>query len=131
MKIKEIVSALERFAPLPLQDGFDNAGLQIGLTEYLTNIILMTDKEQIWRRIAEMETPGFFITADIMCEGSSELDGLEVFIKGKITQIQQGITGRKFTFQEGEWRLHLTFFPTNCVVDERYALKNKFIKQRK
>ena len=32
MKIKEIVSALERFAPLPLQDGFDNAGLQIGLT---------------------------------------------------------------------------------------------------
>ena len=58
-------------------------------------------------------------------------DGLEVFIKGKITQIQQGITGRKFTFQEGEWRLHLTFFPTNCVVDERYALKNKFIKQRK
>ncbi len=40
----------------------------------------MTDKEQIWRRIAEMETPVFFITADIMCEGSSELDGLEVFI---------------------------------------------------
>ena len=33
MKIKEIISALERFAPLPLQDGFDNAGLQIGLTE--------------------------------------------------------------------------------------------------
>ena len=33
MKIKELVSALERFAPLPLQDGFDNAGLQIGLTE--------------------------------------------------------------------------------------------------
>ncbi|EJX03968.1 protein belonging to Uncharacterized protein family UPF0135, NIF3, partial [gut metagenome] len=33
MKIKEIISALDRFAPLPLQDGFDNAGLQIGLTE--------------------------------------------------------------------------------------------------
>lgn len=33
MKIKEIVSALEQFAPLPLQDDFDNAGLQIGLTE--------------------------------------------------------------------------------------------------
>lgn len=33
MKIKEIVCALERFAPLPLQDGFDNAGLQVGLTE--------------------------------------------------------------------------------------------------
>jgi len=33
MKIKEIVSALERFAPLPLQDGYDNAGMQIGLTD--------------------------------------------------------------------------------------------------
>jgi dinuclear metal center YbgI/SA1388 family protein len=33
MKIKEIIQALERFAPLPLQDGFDNAGLQVGLTE--------------------------------------------------------------------------------------------------
>ena len=33
MKVKEILNALERFAPLPLQDGFDNSGLQIGLTE--------------------------------------------------------------------------------------------------
>ena len=33
MQIKEVLSALERFAPLPLQDGFDNAGLQIGLTD--------------------------------------------------------------------------------------------------
>ena len=28
-----MVNALERFAPLPLQEGFDNAGLQVGLTE--------------------------------------------------------------------------------------------------
>ena len=33
MKIKEVVSALEQFAPLPLQADYDNAGLQIGLTE--------------------------------------------------------------------------------------------------
>jgi len=45
-----------------------------------------------------------------MCEGSSELDGLEVFIKGKITQIQQGITGRKFTFQEGDGVFISPFF---------------------
>lgn len=32
MKIKEIISALERFAPLPLQESYDNAGLQVGLT---------------------------------------------------------------------------------------------------
>lgn len=33
MKIKEVICALERFAPLPLQESFDNAGLQVGLTE--------------------------------------------------------------------------------------------------
>lgn len=33
MKIIEVVNALERFAPLPLQAGYDNAGMQIGLTE--------------------------------------------------------------------------------------------------
>ena len=41
MKIKEIVSALERFAPLPLQDGFDNAGLQIGLIDAETTGALL------------------------------------------------------------------------------------------
>ena len=33
MKIKEVICALERFAPLPLQEDWDNAGLQVGLTE--------------------------------------------------------------------------------------------------
>ena len=33
MKIKEVLNALERFAPLPLQESWDNAGLQVGLTE--------------------------------------------------------------------------------------------------
>ncbi len=33
VKIKEVLSALEQFAPLPLQESWDNAGLQIGLTE--------------------------------------------------------------------------------------------------
>ena len=33
MKIKEVIAALEQFAPLPLQEDYDNAGLQLGLTE--------------------------------------------------------------------------------------------------
>ena len=33
MKIKQVIEALEQFAPLPLQEGWDNAGLQVGLTE--------------------------------------------------------------------------------------------------
>lgn len=44
MKIKEIVNALERFAPLPLQDDYDNAGLQIGLTDAeVTGALLCLD----------------------------------------------------------------------------------------
>jgi dinuclear metal center YbgI/SA1388 family protein len=33
VKIKEVIAALEQFAPLPLQEDYDNAGLQLGLTE--------------------------------------------------------------------------------------------------
>ena len=33
MTIRKVIDALERFAPLPLQEGYDNAGLQVGLTE--------------------------------------------------------------------------------------------------
>ena len=33
MKIKQVLIALEQFAPLPLQESWDNAGLQLGLTE--------------------------------------------------------------------------------------------------
>lgn len=88
-------------------------------------------KEQIWKHLAALTTPGFFITADIMREGQLFPSSLDAFIRERLAQIEQGITGRKFTFQEGEWRIHLTFFPTNRVVDERYALKNKMIKQRK
>lgn len=33
MKIVKVVNALEQFAPLPLQEDYDNAGLQVGLTE--------------------------------------------------------------------------------------------------
>lgn len=32
MNIKEVIATLESFAPLPLQESYDNAGLQVGLT---------------------------------------------------------------------------------------------------
>lgn len=41
MKIKDVIATLERFAPLPLQDGFDNAGLQIGQTEAEVSGVLL------------------------------------------------------------------------------------------
>ena len=33
VKTYQVVDALEHYAPLPLQEGYDNAGLQVGLTE--------------------------------------------------------------------------------------------------
>ena len=55
MKIKEIVSALERFAPLPLQDGFDNAGLQVGLTEAEATGALLCLK-LLWMKLSCWDT---------------------------------------------------------------------------
>ena len=44
MKIKEVVNALEKFAPLPLQEDYDNAGLQVGFTETeVTGALLCLD----------------------------------------------------------------------------------------
>ena len=41
MKIREVVQTLEMFAPLPLQEGYDNAGLQIGLTDAEVSGVLL------------------------------------------------------------------------------------------
>lgn len=84
--------------------------------------------EQIWKYIAELSTPGFFVTADIMYEGEEFPVDIKAFIIDKLALIETGISARKFTFHSGGWRIHLTFFPTDRVVDERYALKNKMIK---
>ena len=84
-------------------------------------------EEQIWEAIAGMHTPGFFITAEIVCTDDAMPMELEVFILGKLAKINQGISARRFLFCEGKWRIYLTFFPTTEVVDERYALKNKVV----
>ncbi len=45
MKIKDVAETLERFAPLSLQESYDNAGLQIGLTgdEEVSGVLLCLD----------------------------------------------------------------------------------------
>lgn len=86
-------------------------------------------EEQIWRKIASMHMDGFFITAEMHRTGNGMPQGLEIFIRKKLEMIQQGLGTRRFVFQEGEWRIYLTFFPMNEVVDERYALKNKVVSR--
>lgn len=41
MKIREVVEALEQLAPLPLQEDWDNAGVQVGLTEAEVSGVLL------------------------------------------------------------------------------------------
>ena len=45
-------------------------------------------EEQIWKYIAGMNTPGFFITAEMQRTGSGMPTGLEEFICKKMKQIQ-------------------------------------------
>ena len=57
MHIKEVVATLERFAPLPLQDSYDNAGLQVGLTgsEELSGVMLCLDvRENVLEEAAHL-----------------------------------------------------------------------------
>lgn len=88
-----------------------------------------TMQERIWKHIAAMQTPGFFVTAEMQRAGSSFPEGLEAFVSQKLEAIRKGTRSRRFVFQEGEWRIYLTFFPTDEVVDERYALKNKVVSR--
>ena len=54
MKIKDVTSALECFAPLPLQEDYDNAGLQVGLTEAeVSGVLLCLDVTEDIIREAE------------------------------------------------------------------------------
>ena len=86
-------------------------------------------QERIWKHIVAMQTPGFFVTAEMQRVGSSFPEGLEAFVSQKLEAIRNGTRSRRFVFQEGEWRIYLTFFPTDEVVDERYALKNKVVSR--
>lgn len=81
--------------------------------------------DQILQLIGEITTPGFFVTAEFSREGTTPPLDMEEFILKKLKRIKEGSKGRKFVYQQGEWRIIFTFFPTDSVVEEKYALKNK------
>ena len=85
----------------------------------------MTVTDQIFRKVAEASIPHFFLTAELAAPGTEPPQHIESFLREKHEAILRGASGRKFIYKEGEWRLIFTFFPTDSVVDERYALKNK------
>ncbi|MEY8687773.1 hypothetical protein AB9N12_17195 [Bacteroides sp. AN502(2024)] len=85
----------------------------------------MTVIDQIFRKVAEISIPHFFITVEFSASGNDMPEHIEAFLWEKYEAILRGVSGRKFIYKKGEWRLIFTFFPTDRVVDERYALKNK------
>ena len=82
----------------------------------------MTVIDQIFYKVAEIAIPHFFITVEFSASGTEMPEHIEAFLQEAILR---GASGRKFIYKEGEWRLIFTFFPTDRVIDERYALKNK------
>lgn len=85
----------------------------------------MTVIDQIFRKVSEIDIPHFFITVEFSASGTEMPEHIESFLREKHGAILRGAGGRKFIYKGGEWRLIFTFFPTDSVVDERYALKNK------
>ena len=83
--------------------------------------------EQILEFISKLSTPEFFITAEVSREGTVIPSDIERFIWEKLVLIEQGTNARKFIYQKEDWRIIFTFFPTDRVVDEKYALKNKVL----
>ncbi|MBQ3190814.1 MAG: Nif3-like dinuclear metal center hexameric protein [Bacteroides sp] len=94
MKIKEIVSALERFAPLPLQDGFDNAGLQVGLTEAeATGALLCLDVTEAV--VDEAVTLGYNLIIShhpLIFKGYKSITGRDYIERCIMKAISNGIT---------------------------------------
>lgn len=90
----------------------------------------MCTTEAILLEVSEIRIPGFFITVDFLQTSDKHPAGIENFLHTKHRAIiAEGITGRKFVYQSDGWRLAFTFFPTDRVVDEKYAMKNKMVKR--
>lgn len=94
MKIKEILCALERFAPLPLQDSYDNAGLQVGLTEVeATGALLCLDVTE--KVIDEAINLGFNLIIShhpLLFKGYKSITGKDYIERCIIKAIKNDIT---------------------------------------
>lgn len=86
--------------------------------------------DDILQSVSEIRLPGFFVTADFSKTSEEPPQGIEEFLREKHRAILQGAPGRKFAYQRAGWRIVFTFYPTDRVVEEKYAMKNKMIKTK-
>ena len=94
MKAKQILDALEQYAPLPLQDSFDNAGLQIGLTaeQEVTGALLCLDVTEAVIDEAEREGCNLIIAHHpLLFHGLKSITGKSYVERCVIKAIQKGI----------------------------------------
>ena len=66
--------------------------------------------KQIWKYIAELSTPGFFVTADIMYEGEEFPVDIKAFIIDKLALIETGILARQIYVSFGRMAYSSYFF---------------------
>ncbi len=94
MKAKQVFDALEQYAPLPLQDSFDNAGLQIGLTaeQEVTGALLCLDvTEAIIDEAERMECNLIVAHHPLLFHGLKSITGKSYVERCVIKAIQKGI----------------------------------------
>lgn len=82
--------------------------------------------DEILKEVGEIKIPGFFVTVDFIEISSATPLGIEAFLLQKYKSINEGIKGRKFAYRANGWRMYFTFFPTDSVVESKYAMMNKF-----
>ena len=94
MKARQVLDALEQYAPLPLQDGFDNAGLQIGLTEEqeVTGALLCLDVTESVIDEAEREGCNLIIAHHpLLFHGLKSIIGKSYVERCVVKAIRKGI----------------------------------------
>lgn len=95
MKIRQIIDALEDFAPLALQDGFDNAGLQIGLPQDVdaTGVLLCLDVTEAVIDEAVSRSCNMVVSHHpLLFHPLKSISGKDYVERVVIKAIQQGIT---------------------------------------
>ena len=94
MKAKQLLDALEQYAPLPLQDSYDNAGLQVGLTaeQDVTGALLCLDvTEAIVDEAERMGCNMIVAHHPLLFRGLKSITGASYVERCVIKAIQKGI----------------------------------------
>ena len=94
MKAKQVFDALEQYAPLPLQDSYDNAGLQIGLTaeqEVAGALLCLDVTEAVIEEAERMGCNLIVAHHPLLFRGLKSITGQSYVERCVIKAIQKGI----------------------------------------